>query len=43
MERDLQKKEDGAVVMDDATRKIVLTEWQNRKKDIITHHILVKR
>ncbi len=40
MERDLQKKEDGAVVMDDATRKIVLTEWQNRKKDIITHPYL---
>ena len=34
------KKEDGAVVMDDATRKIVLTEWQNRKKDIIIHPYL---
>lgn len=34
------KKEDGAIVMDDATRKIVLTEWQNRKKDIITHPYL---
>lgn len=34
------KKEDGAVLMDDATRKKVLTEWQNRKKDIITHPYL---
>ena len=40
MNKGFTKKEDGAIVMDDATRKIVLTEWQNRKKDIITHPYL---
>jgi len=31
------KTESGAVMMDDATRKTVLTAWQKRKQDEITH------
>jgi CRISPR-associated protein Cas1 len=31
------KAANGAVVMDDATRKIVLTEYQNRKQDEVHH------
>lgn len=34
------KKESGAVVMDEATKKIVIQEWQNRKKDEIRHPFL---
>lgn len=34
------KKESGAVLMDDNTRKIVINEWQNRKKDEIKHPFL---
>jgi CRISPR-associated protein Cas1 len=33
-------KESGAVVMDEETRKIILTAWQKRKSDIITHPYL---
>jgi len=32
-----KKAENGAVVMDDATRKIVLVEYQNRKRDEVYH------
>lgn len=31
------KKENGAVVMDDDTRKTVLTAWQNKKQEVIKH------
>lgn len=31
------KKENGAVVMDDKTRKTILSSWQNRKKEELTH------
>ena len=34
------KKENGAVRMDDETRRKVITEWQNKKKEIITHPYL---
>lgn len=34
------KKENGAVVMDDETRKLFLTHWQNKKKEKITHPFL---
>lgn len=33
-------KENGAILMDDETRKIVLTEWQNKKKETLTHPFL---
>ena len=34
------KKENGSVIMDDNTRKIVLKAWQERKQDQITHPFL---
>lgn len=38
--KDFTKKEDGAVMMNDKARKIILTEWQNKKKEVITHPYL---
>lgn len=38
--KDFTKKEDGAVLMSDQARKLVLTEWQNKKKDTIKHPYL---
>ena len=38
--KNFAKKENGAVLMDDDLRKKLLTEWQNRKKDVITHPYL---
>ena len=32
--------ETGAVTMDDATRKVVLTAWQKRKQETVTHPFL---
>lgn len=36
-------KEDGAVIMDDDTRKEVLTAWQKRKQEEITHPYLEEK
>jgi CRISPR-associated protein Cas1 len=33
-------KENGAVIMDDSTRKIVLNAWQSRKQEELTHPFL---
>ena len=38
--KDFKKKEDGAVVMSDGARKVLLIEWQNRKKEAIKHPYL---
>lgn len=38
--KDFIKKEDGAVLISDKARKNLLTEWQNKKKDMITHPYL---
>lgn len=38
-----KKKENGAVLMDDETRKIVLVEWQNKKREILTHPFLKEK
>ena len=38
--KDFTKKEDGAVLMSDDARRNLLTEWQNKKKDVITHPYL---
>lgn len=38
--KDFSKKEDGAVLMNDKSKKLLLTEWQNRKKEVITHPYL---
>jgi CRISPR-associated protein Cas1 len=35
-----EKRENGSVIMDDATRKAVLTAWQERKREQITHPFL---
>lgn len=40
VKRDFVKKEDGAVIMSDNMRKMFLTEWQNKKKEVITHPYL---
>lgn len=37
------QKEDGAVIMDDDTRKAVLKAWQSRKQEEITHPFLNER
>lgn len=37
------QKESGGVIMDDDTRKIVLTAWQERKKEEIMHPFLKER
>lgn len=38
-----KKKENGAVLMNDETRKIILTEWQNKKKETLTHPYLKEK
>lgn len=41
--KNFKQKENGAVLMDDAARKIVLTEWQNKKKEALTHPFLKEK
>lgn len=41
--KDFKKKENGAVLMDDAARKIILAEWQNKKKETLTHPFLKEK
>lgn len=41
--KDFTRKEDGAVIMNDKTRKMFLSEWQNKKKEIITHPYLKEK
>ena len=38
--KNFTRKENGAVLMDDELRKRVLAEWQNRKKETLTHPYL---
>lgn len=38
--KDFSKKEDGAVLINDKARRQLLTEWQNKKKEVITHPYL---
>ena len=38
--KDFIKKEGGGVLMSDAGRKKILSAWQERKKDIITHSVI---
>lgn len=37
------KKENGAVIMDDETRKIILSKWQERKKEELRHPYLEEK
>ena len=39
-EKGFIQKENGAVIMDDATRKNILSAWQSRKQEEITHPFL---
>lgn len=41
--KDFEKKENGAVFMKDAARKLILGEWQKRKKEEITHPFLKEK
>lgn len=41
--KNFKRKENGAVIMDDETRKKILTEWQNKKKEMITHPFLKEK
>ena len=38
-----RQKENGAVLMNDETRKVVLIEWQNKKKETLTHPFLKEK
>ncbi|MDO5408096.1 MAG: type I-C CRISPR-associated endonuclease Cas1c [Eubacteriales bacterium] len=37
------QKENGAVIMDDDTRKLFLTQWQMKKQEMITHPFLQEK
>lgn len=37
---DFTEKENGAFLMDDDTRKVVLTAWQKRKQEVVIHPYL---
>lgn len=39
-EKGFEKREDGAVIMNDTTRKAVLSAWQERKREVIKHPFL---
>ena len=41
--KDFTKKENGAVLMKDDARKMVLVEWQNKKKETLTHPFLKEK
>lgn len=41
--KNFKRKENGAVIMDDETRKKILTEWQNKKKENVTHPFLKEK
>lgn len=40
---DFLKKENGAVIMKDDARRKILTEWQNKKKETLTHPYLKEK
>ena len=41
--KNFSRQENGAILMDDEFRKRVLMEWQNRKKEMITHPYLQEK
>ena len=41
--KNFSRKENGAVLMNDDLRKKVLVEWQNKKKEVITHPFLKEK
>ena len=38
-----ERQENGAVLLNDKGRKIFLTDWQNRKKELIRHPFLEEK
>ena len=43
MRKNFSQKENGAILMDEELQKRVLVEWQNKKKEIITHPYLQEK
>ena len=41
--KNFTQKENGAVLLDEDGRRLLLTEWQNRKKEVITHPFLQEK
>ena len=41
--KDFEKQENGAVFLSKNAKKVILLEWQNKKKDVITHPFLNER
>ena len=41
--KNFSQKENGAVLMDDDLRRKLLVEWQNKKKEVITHPYLQEK
>lgn len=41
--KNFTQKENGAILLDNDGRKMILTEWQNRKKETITHPFLQEK
>lgn len=41
--KNFTQKENGAVLLNDEGRRMILTEWQNRKKETITHPFLQEK
>lgn len=41
--KDFIKKENGAVIMNDETRKTVLSNWQTKKQELITHPFIKEK
>ena len=41
--KNFTQKVNGAVLLDDNGRRLILTEWQNRKKEFITHPFLQEK
>lgn len=39
----ISKKENGAVLLTDDARKRIITEWQNKKKEVLTHPYLKEK
>lgn len=41
--KNFKRQENGAILMDDAARKLILTEWQSKKKETLTHPYLKEK
>ena len=41
--KDFEKKENQAVLLKESARKLILVEWQKKKKEVITHPFLKEK